>query len=282
MDSESRIEHGERTVILRASSASDVGRVRSVNQDSALVAPPAFAVLDGMGGHHDGHRASTAAAAVLRDEIGQGAPPTVDAVLAAVEAANRAALGQPDAHGVPTMSGTTLAGVVLVQSGRELPMWLVVNVGDSRVYRMTADGIAQISVDHSVVEELLREGAITPDEAARHPERHVITRALGASPAVNPDVWLMPLESGDSFLICSDGLTRELGDREIASLLREAHFSGAAPAQLLVDAALAAGGRDNVTALVVTTELLGVSGDDFPEATVDRLPHTLEETNPRA
>lgn len=280
MESGSRIVHEHGAVVVRATAVTDPGRVRPVNEDAVVVAPPAFAVFDGMGGHTGGRRASGSAAAVFEELFHTDRPAEVDDVIAAIEAANLAVLQASREAGDATVSGTTLTGIALVASGAAVPNWLVFNAGDSRVYRLTPDGIVQLTVDHSLVQELVAAGEITEAEALVHPERHVITRALGAGPVVDPDVWLMPVEQGDVFILCSDGLPRELDDRRIAETVRDAWRLGQSPAERLVEAANNAGARDNVSAVVVELEIEGVPRDANAE-TVDRLPRALEETNPR-
>jgi serine/threonine protein phosphatase PrpC len=157
------------------------------------------------------------------------------------------------------VAGTTLTGVVQVRRHGEA-QWLVLNVGDSRVYEWDDRGLTQLTLDHSAVQELLDAGLISPAEALVHPERNVITRALGADDDVDVDVWLLPATGARTFLVCSDGLTKELDDTQIVAIVDEhgdALASGddasapSAVADALVDAALDAGGRDNVTVIVV-------------------------------
>ncbi|MCL2514819.1 MAG: protein phosphatase 2C domain-containing protein [Microbacteriaceae bacterium] len=268
-----------------ASAFSATGRVRSLNEDSFLASEPMFFVADGMGGHSFGDRASQAAIAALAEYVPGGSEPTPDDVLAAVASANTAvrALSAPDDTG-PAVAGTTLTGVahVATDSG---PHWMVVNVGDSRVYGWDGRSLTQLTVDHSAVQELVDAGAITPEQAARHPERNVITRALGADDSVQPDVWLLPPGAVRTFLICSDGLTKELSPAIISGILagdvvfgNDGVDSDESLAQRLVSAADAAGGHDNITAVVVETHpALDDAGEtrDRPDAAV------LEDTRPR-
>lgn len=245
---------------LHASARSDTGSVRAVNEDSFISRNPVFLVADGMGGHARGDLASQAAVQVFTERIAEGSTPTTDDVLDAVAAANqevRALSGAGDS-GI-AVAGTTLTGVVLVRNEEtDARHWMVVNVGDSRVYGWDGRTLTQLSVDHSAVQELLDAGAIRADEVATHPERNVITRALGADPSVEVDVWLLPALGHQTFLVCSDGLCKELADNEIATILAETG-RGRRPADsvadALVDAAVAAGGRDNVTVIVVESRL---------------------------
>ena len=223
--------------------ATSTGRVRRVNEDSYLVLPPLFAVADGMGGHDAGEVASAVAIDVLT-RYARGGPLSVDAVLAALDDANRAVIGRDEAHRM----GTTITGLasLVTPAGSQL---MVFNVGDSRVYRLAGDQFGQLTVDHSEVQELVLAGAITPEQARTHPRRNIVTRALGSDFAVRADHWLLPPLAGDRYLVCSDGLTGELTDEEILPLLRAGNQQEAAAA--LVAAADEAGGHDNTTVIVV-------------------------------
>jgi serine/threonine protein phosphatase PrpC len=240
-----------REVALAWGAATDTG-MRSENQDSFLVRPPVFAVADGMGGHAAGRQASTVAVERLSrtgEAVGEGPALTVEGLRAALQEADddirRAATSLGDARGM----GTTVAGVALVEDdGR--PCWAVFHVGDSRIYRLTPSGLEQLSTDHSVVQELVDMGMITADAATVHPQRHLVTRALGVGPAAQADVTLLPVEPGQRFLVCSDGLTGELRDEEIADLLARTPGAEAAAGELVRTAA-ARGASDNVTAVVV-------------------------------
>lgn len=223
------------------------GRVRSYQQDAYLAAPPVFVVADGMGGHARGEAA--AATAVQAFTRIRGPWLSADDVLGAVEFAARgvARLAGDD----PAAPGTTVVGAGLtVLEGRV--GWLVFNVGDSRAYRLADGVLEQISVDHSRVQELSDEMGLDREFARNLPGGHVITRALGGGLGGVPEVdrWVLPAGVGDRVLLCSDGLTDEVRDQEIARILSgEADPQAAALA--LQDAALAAGGRDNVTVLVI-------------------------------
>jgi PPM family protein phosphatase len=240
-----------REVALAWGAATDTG-MRSENQDSFLVRPPVFAVADGMGGHAAGRQASAVAAERLArtaEAVADGPALTVESLREALHDADddirRAATSLGDARGM----GTTVAGVALVEADGQ-PCWAVFHVGDSRVYRLSADGLEQLSTDHSVVQELVDMGMITADAAAVHPQRHLVTRALGVGPAAQADIALLPVEPGQRFLVCSDGLTGELRDEEIAELLTRAPGAEAA-AEELVRTAAGRGASDNVTAVVV-------------------------------
>jgi serine/threonine protein phosphatase PrpC len=235
------------------SARSDVGAVRHVNEDAFLADDPVFAVADGMGGHARGELASRTALESLARTLTPGSRPTPDEVVAAIDEANAAvrALSGADESGA-AVAGTTLAGVIRVRlPERAADGWMVVNVGDSRVYAWDGSTLTRLTVDHSAVQELVDAGLITEAQAAVHPERNVITRALGAEDFVDTDTELLSEAQGRVFVICSDGLTRELSDRRIAAILAERPED---PAGALVEAAVEAGGHDNVTVLVITAE----------------------------
>jgi serine/threonine protein phosphatase PrpC len=271
------VEQGATPEPPSASARSELGRVRAVNEDSLLARYPVYLVADGMGGHSRGDLASRTAVEVVDAAIPSGAPTTTAALVEAVHAANAAirALGEADA----TVSGTTLTGIAVTGGGRDPLQWTIVNVGDSRVYGWNGRALTQLTVDHSVVQELVEAGAISPVEALRHPERNTITRALGAFETVDVDVWLLPYAPGQTFLICSDGVTKELPLERIEHLLA-AHdgTGGASLADAIVDAAVASGGRDNVSAIVVET---GGGHDDAAGTGTREHPRRLEDTLPR-
>jgi serine/threonine protein phosphatase PrpC len=146
-------------------------------------------------------------------------------------------------------AGTTIAGIALVDEG-EGPQWAVFHIGDSRVYRWHEGRLELCTKDHSVVQELIDAGHISDASAGTHPQRHIITRAMGVSGRNDPDVLLLPVVPGDSFLVCTDGLTGELGDQAIAELLGTA-AEPAAVAETATSRAVALGALDNVTTVVV-------------------------------
>jgi serine/threonine protein phosphatase PrpC len=274
---------------------SDRGAVRRVNEDSFLAAPPVFVVADGMGGHAFGDRASQAAVATFADLFVDDAPADPRDILEAITAANDAVLALAVESDIAGISGTTLTGVAFVDvGGTGNHHWMAFNVGDSRTYSWDGRTLSQLSVDHSAVQELVEQGLLTPEEATRHPNRNVVTRALGADEEVDPDVWILPTRPRQTFLLCSDGLTRELPDDEIARIIvfhdaadvRSADSLPMTLAERLVNAAIAAGGSDNVTVVVVECELSSTgapsTGEDSDE-TLERgsLPGVLEDTRPR-
>jgi serine/threonine protein phosphatase PrpC len=287
VSTESTLTGGRLVVDVSATSASDVGAVRSINQDSFLTTPTVFLVADGMGGHTAGERASAAVKLTFETTFGAGEPPSAAAVLDAITAANLAVRSANTGTDDETsISGTTLAGVAVVESGSGLH-WMAFNIGDSRVYQWNGRTLAQLSVDHSAVQEMIERGELTQIEASHHPERNVITRAIGATDIVDPDVWLMPVHGSQSFLICSDGLTKEIDDVAIAAILanHRADATASSLAQALVDAAVAAGGADNVTAVFVQSHVRSSTGtsDDFSDSTRERLrtdAAALEDTRP--
>ena len=232
---------------LNAGSATDVGRVRSSNQDQLLVADDLFAVADGMGGHAAGEVASLTAVEALRATYHEA--DGAEGLVAATHQANRSiferAQGNPELHGM----GTTLVAVALVNEGNEDRL-AIVNVGDSRVYLLRDGELEQLTTDHSLVQELVDDGQLTEAEATVHPQRHVLTRALGVDVDVNVDLLqVLPLK-GDRLLLCSDGLVRELSDVQVASIMRRLADPDDA-ARELVSAANNRGGNDNVTVVIV-------------------------------
>ena len=258
------------------SAATDVGMVRAVNEDSFFAQPPVFVVADGMGGHSLGDRASQTVAETFAERFAAEAPTDPQTVIATIDDANdRIQRLVTEAEGPGAVAGTTVTGVALVEvdpnGGDALaPHWMIFNVGDSRVYGWNGRGVVQITVDHSAVQEMVYLGVLTPEEALVHPDRNVITRAVGSEADVLTDLWLMPVQGHQVFLICSDGLTKELEDEEIAEVIRlyaDAPAEQTPPASLsevLVRAALDRGGRDNVSVIVVESRVLGREGVEAP------------------
>ncbi|HEY8058697.1 MAG TPA: Stp1/IreP family PP2C-type Ser/Thr phosphatase, partial [Acidimicrobiales bacterium] len=201
----------------RAGSATDVGRVRSNNQDSLLVREgELFAVADGMGGHQGGEVAS----ALALETLGKAHDdPSTSTLVQAVRSANQAVFEKagtsPDLKGM----GTTLTALADVDTseGKRLG---IVNVGDSRLYRARGDHLEQLTEDHSLVASLVRQGRITAEEAESHPQRNILTRALGIDEAVAVDSWEVEPVPGDRFLICSDGLFNEVDEGRMIATLR--------------------------------------------------------------
>lgn len=253
---------------LRAGSATDVGRVRGHNEDSLIADGVVFAVADGMGGHAAGEVASRIVVDTLRG-LAQRVVLVRDDVVTALADSNEQILRSVARHPEQTGMGTTAAGLAIVSAGGS-SHWAVFNVGDSRVYRYVDGSLRMVTVDHSEVRELVDAGLITEAEAARHPLRNVVTRSLGSDSMPAVDLWVFPPQVGERFLICSDGLTGELADHQIAALLGD-HEDPQAAAVALVDAAVAAGGRDNVSVVVVALDHRDDEGDD---AEVDTAPRS--------
>jgi serine/threonine protein phosphatase PrpC len=256
------VTQGTQGARLRVSvgAASHTGLVRERNEDSALRIQDLFAVADGMGGHAAGDVASRLAIAALmrlggRDDIARrGGQHDIapDEVVAAIAAANHDILAAIETDQRQAGMGTTLTGLAIVDRSSD-PRWLVFNVGDSRVYRFADDELTQVTVDHSEVVELVAAGRLSADEAKQYPRRNVVTRSLGLVPAPAADVWVLAPAAPERFLVCSDGLTLELSDDSIADVLR-AEADPQRAADRLVAVTLDAGGRDNVTVVVVDSD----------------------------
>jgi protein phosphatase len=244
--------------------ATDVGRVREGNEDAYLVddATGLVAVADGMGGHRAGEVASATALEALRAAITHGRP-LRESMQDANEAVFTKSLTDEELRGL----GTTLTAATLVTGGTVL----VGHVGDSRAYLLHDGELRQVTVDHSLVEELVREGRLTADEAAVHPQRSIITRALGVDASVEVDVYPVELAPGDRLLLCSDGLTGMVQAETIAATLRREEDPARAAAAL-IDAANVAGGEDNITAVVVAVT------DDPPLRSVPDSVEPIEAT----
>lgn len=244
------LDHGART---------DVGLVREVNEDAVLAAPPVFVVADGMGGHEGGDVAS----ALAVEEVGALARhPGDDGVGAdAVVAALRRAQERIEEHsarqgGDPARSAGTTVVVAVVTEHEGEPAWLLAHLGDSRAYVAAGGRLARVTRDHSLVQELVDAGSIGADEAAGHPESHVVTRALGGAVRSEPELAVLPLTAGERLVLLTDGVTDLVDDATLADLLA-GHDDAQAAADALVAAALEAGGRDNATALVVDVRRVG-------------------------
>jgi protein phosphatase len=230
---------------LRWGSATDEGRIRDINEDSFIADDALWAVADGMGGHAAGEVASALAVQTLREHAGD----SPDTIVEAMRLANRAVVEQADRDPAMRGMGTTLSVVALLQ-GEDGDEIVVANVGDSRVYRLHDGELEQLTDDHSLVGDLLRAGRITPAEARVHPNRNIVTKVIGNEDDVVADSWIVDPHAGDRYLLCSDGLTDEVEDVAIARVLRTTKDPSAA-AKELVDLANAAGGRDNIPAVIV-------------------------------
>ncbi len=236
-----------------AAGLTDVGRTRTGNEDSLLIEPPLYAVADGMGGHRAGEIASR----VALDELFATAPGHLDAKALgrAVRSANRAVIAAADKSRTRTGMGTTLTAAMI--DGTHIA---IAHVGDSRAYLMTGERLTRLTDDHSMVADLMRQGSLTEEEARFHPQRSVITRALGSDSSMVADVFEVDGSPGDRLLLCTDGLTGMLADERIAEILL-AERQPERAVRTLVDAANRAGGYDNVTAIVV--DLTSTSASDY-------------------
>ncbi|MDW3215164.1 MAG: Stp1/IreP family PP2C-type Ser/Thr phosphatase [Ilumatobacteraceae bacterium] len=249
--------------ILRWGSASHEGQLRAQNEDHAHAGEGLFVVADGMGGHLAGEIASEMAVERLDQRLPMTSANTLDDVVAAIGEANteiyQGSIDDPDRAGM----GTTVTALAVVSDPHDGEAFAVANVGDSRSYVLRHGRLRQLTIDHSFVQELVAEGAITRDEARTHPRRNIVTRALGIEPYVRVDSWTMPIIRGDRFVLCSDGLVDEITDDAITDVLRQHADDPEAAAQALVDAANDAGGRDNITVVIVDV----IEGDDPPDPT---------------
>lgn len=258
---------------LHVSAATDVGCVRQVNEDSFYALSPVFFVADGMGGHQYGDRASQAVAQTFAEDATGEDVTEPGAVLASIDRANRAVQNLvTEDDGPGAVAGTTLSGIALVElvpdeeDGESAPEglhWMIFNIGDSRVYGWNGRMLEQITKDHSAVQEMVSMGLISSEEALVHPDRNVITRAVGSDDRVDADVWFMPTRGRQVFLICSDGLGKELDDAQLAVLIRQYAADpepGVSLAEMLVQTAVERGGRDNISVVVVDSEYRTADG----------------------
>jgi serine/threonine protein phosphatase PrpC len=213
------------------------GRRRRRNEDSFVVSPPLFAVADGMGGARAGEIASRLAAAAVREEEGEHAN-----VGELIREANRRVFERARDDAAASGMGTTMT-LALVEDDHVT----IGHVGDSRAYRLRDDGLEQLTEDHSLVAELVRSGRLSPEEAEMHPQRSVITRALGTEANVDVDTFTVETQPGDVFLLCSDGLTTMVGDERIVAAVRENREDLERAAKQLISDANRSGGEDNVT-----------------------------------
>lgn len=268
-------------VELRVSAMTNVGLKRSVNEDSLLAQWPVFIVADGMGGHSAGDRASAAiveefSVLVGRKDVSAG---DIESVVKKAQTAV-VAISQETSKG----AGSTLSGLVMLEYQGQ-PIWAVINVGDSRVYRLALDGLEQVTKDHSLVQEQIDAGELTADQAQLTSGRNVITRAIGADES-QPDFSLRPVCHGERLLVCTDGLSALVLDDAIEADMTLAGGTEAT-AQALVAHALENGGKDNVSVIVIDVVSGGApmfSDQDtteiFPfdvEDTVEVNPHTPTE-----
>jgi serine/threonine protein phosphatase PrpC len=249
--------------IVEQAGLTDVGRQRDANEDNLVLAAPVFAVADGMGGARAGEVASRIAAEAFRAARDPARTPEQQLEAVAQQANRRIyelALEDESRRGM----GTTLTATLVADDAVSIG-----HVGDSRAYRLRAGELRQLTQDHSLVAELERSGQLSPEDAEHHPQRSIITRALGPEPTVAVDTHTHQAQDGDVYLLCSDGLTGMISDSELATLLRAAPSLESA-AEALVRAANQSGGRDNIT--VVLFRLADDGGGPAPP------PTTAEET----
>ena len=249
-------------MLLKHGVATDTGNVRPQNEDAYVASDQLFAVADGMGGHNAGEVASALATTLLLERAaGQTLTPEwfVEAITSINRTIHESAAESTERRGM----GTTICALALVNPQGETtePQQVALaNVGDSRIYLARAGTFRQLSVDHSYVQELVTEGLITEEEARVHPRRNIVTRALGIDDRVAVDSWLIPLFSGDRFILCSDGLVDEVPTADIAALAAQQREP-----QMIADALVALakrnGGRDNITVVVV--DAIGDSPQSF-------------------
>ena len=259
-------------------SATDTGRRRRRNEDAYVVKPPLFAIADGMGGAQAGEVASRLAAGVLNESDGDGSPE--EQVVALIREANRRVFAHSNEVADTQGMGTTMTLAVVDEPAGAI---MFGHVGDSRAYRFRDGQLEQLTEDHSLVQQLISSGRLSPEEADTHPQKSVITRAVGTEPDVDVDTFAIEAEPGDLYLICSDGLTDMLGAEEIRRAVEARRDDLDGAARSLVEAANRRGGEDNIT--VVLFEIAGDAAeveDDTresqpPQAAVADDEDTLDE-----
>jgi protein phosphatase len=235
----------------------DTGRARADNEDNAYARPPLYVVADGMGGAQAGEVASALAVEEFRGGlVSQGT--AEQRLTERVQAANRRIFETAHRRLEHEGMGTTLTAVYLDDSNLA-----VAHVGDSRAYIFRDGELTRLTHDHSLVEELIRRGKLTPEQAAAHPQRSIITRALGIEPEVEVDTWTYPMREADVVLLCSDGLTSMISEPQIAEVLEQERDLDAAGERLIAEAN-AAGGRDNITVVLFRLEEVGDRSDGPP------------------
>jgi protein phosphatase len=250
-----------------SAAATDAGRRRRLNEDAYVCEPPLFAVADGIGGAQAGEVASELAAEALRDDAGSDGGDGRQRVDALIQEANRRVYERQSQDAAVSGMGTTIT-VALVEDGS---VWIG-HVGDSRAYLIRNGRLEQLTEDHSLVAELVRSGKLSPEEAESHPQRSVVTRALGTDPDVDVDTFSVEAKPGDLFLLCSDGLTTMVDDSTILAEIDRHRGDLRAAAKALVRAANRGGGEDNITVVFFELE----SGERAEERTLT-LPPAQEE-----
>jgi PPM family protein phosphatase len=250
--------------------ATDTGKKRRRNEDDYVVAPPLFAVADGMGGAQAGELASSLAAGAVRDddaEVGTGERHVAELI----QEANRRVYKRSSEDAAVSGMGTTMT-IALVEDG----VVAFGHVGDSRAYLIRQGGLEQLTEDHSLVAELVRSGKLSPEEAETHPQRSVITRALGTDPDVDVDTFSVQAEPGDLFMLCSDGLTSMVDDDLILETVESHRSNLQGAAKALIRAANKGGGEDNIT--VIFFEIGEPGGEPLAETKAHPM---LTETEPQ-
>jgi protein phosphatase len=243
--------------VVEKAALSDVGRARQGNEDSYFEGDPVFAVADGMGGARAGEVASGIAVDTFQDEPAPAAPPE-ERLAAVARTANKRIYDLAQQDAAHAGMGTTFTAAML--AGNEIAIG---HVGDSRLYRFRDGELERLTHDHSLVEEFVRQGKLTPEEAEVHPQRSIITRALGPEPEVEVDTYTFPARPGDVYLANSDGLTGMISENDVLEILRD-RDSLADAAQKLIDAANRNGGRDNITVVLFRVDQ-GEDGDADPD-----------------
>jgi PPM family protein phosphatase len=261
------------TLLGHVGGITDPGRKRRRNEDAYVIAPPLFAVADGMGGAQAGEVASRLAAAALKESgVERGGE---DRIVSVIQEANRRIYDRSNADPNASGMGTTMT-VALVENGQVA----FGHVGDSRAYLIRDGTMEQLTEDHSLVAELMRSGKLSPEEAETHPQRSVITRALGTDPDVDVDTFTIAAQTGDVFLLCSDGLTTMVSNETILDLVERNRASMDKALRALVGAANKGGGEDNITivAFEITDEASGRDGETLEQALPSGLDKGDEDT----
>jgi protein phosphatase len=254
--------------VAQNAAATDPGKRRRRNEDAYVVAPPLFAVADGMGGAQAGEIAARIAATVLSESSGE------EAVVELIKEANRRVFEAASGDEARSGMGTTITAA-LVEADRVQ----IGHVGDSRAYRLRDGRLEQLTEDHSLVAELVRSGRLSPEEADAHPQRSVITRTVGTDPDVDVDTFSVDARPGDVFVLCSDGLTTMVADDAILELVERNRGNLDQAARALVDAANKGGGEDNVTIVLFELGADGAAsaGDTAALPRVDEPPAAADE-----
>ncbi len=264
-------------IVIAAAAVTDVGLKRKHNEDSILALPHVYIVADGMGGYEAGDQASAAVVDAFRSVAGGLDLLTLDLLRDALELADDGVAAVAD--GTRRGAGSTVAGAAIVEY-LDRPHWVIFNVGDSRVYRHAGTSLQQVTVDHSLGQELYDAGRISAEELAVFPDRNVITRAIGAADA-EADSWLTLVRNGERLLICSDGLSSEVPDE----LIRQTLTEGGEPAEIadaLIALAKRSGGRDNISVIIIEVKAGAADFDSDPIAVAgsENDPFLVETTVP--